>query len=77
MKDAGIDIRIFKLHSVQGATCSKAAAAGVIQLSKYWRQQIGPQKALSRSSIIEIWRGMTKKFGISVLASQGASNHTC
>ena len=29
MKDAGIDISIFKLHSVQGAACSKAAGAGV------------------------------------------------
>ena len=29
MKDAGIDISIFKSHSVQGAACSKAAGAGV------------------------------------------------
>jgi len=29
-KDAGIDISIFKPHSVWGATCSKAAGAGVM-----------------------------------------------
>ena len=29
MKDAGIDISIFKSHSVCGAACSKAAGAGV------------------------------------------------
>ena len=60
MKDAGIDISIFKSHSVRGATCSKAAAAGVT-IKQILEAADWSSEGTSRSSITEIWRGMTKQ----------------
>lgn len=39
----------------------------VLQPSRYWRLQIGPQKAPSRSFITGIWMGMTKRILAQVL----------
>ena len=77
MKDAGIDISIFKSHSVRGAVCSKAAGAGVtikqILEAAGWSSEGTFQKFYHRNL-----DGDDKtKFGTSVLASHGASNHTC
>ena len=77
MEDAGIDISIFKSHSVRGATCSKAAGAGVttkqILKAADWSSEGTFQKFYHR----DLERGDKTKFGTSVLSSQGASNHTC
>ena len=77
MKDAGIDISIFKSHSVRGAACSKAAGAGVttkqILEAADWSSEGTFQKFYHRNL-----DGDDKtKFGTSVLASHGVSNHTC
>ena len=76
MKDAGIDVSIFKSHSVRGATCSKAAGVGVttkqILEAADWSSEGTFQKFYHRNL-----DGSDKtKFGKSVLSSQGASNHT-
>ena len=77
MKDAGIDVGIFKSHSVRGAACSKAAGVGVttkqILEAADWSSEGTFQKFYHRNL-----DGDDKtKFGTSVLSSQGASNHTC
>ena len=77
MKDAGIDVNIFKSHSVRGASCSKAAGAGVttrqILEAADWSSEGTFQKFYHRNL-----DGYDKtKFGTSILSSQGASNHTC
>jgi len=77
MKDAGVDISIFKSHSVRGATCSKAAGVGVttrrILEAADWSSEGTFQKFYHRNL-----DGNDKtKFGTSVLSSLGASNHTC
>ena len=59
MSEAGIDVGIFKLHSIRGATCSKAAGQ-VLQLGKHWRQQIGPLKEPFNGFIKGKWRTMTE-----------------
>ena len=59
MSEAGIDVGIFKSHSVRGATCTKAAGVGVT-LGKYWMQQIGPLKTPFNGFITGKWRTMTE-----------------
>ena len=76
MEDAGIDISISKSHSVRGATCSKAAGAGVttkqILEAADWSSESTSQKFYQRRL-----EGDDKtKFSTSVLSSQGTSNHT-
>ena len=56
MCEAGIDISIFKSHSIRGATCSKKK---VSQPSKYWKQQIG-LRAPSSNFTTGNWMRMTK-----------------
>jgi len=56
MKDAGIDVSIILLEELPALK----QLVQVLQQRKYWRLQIGPQKALSRSFITGIWKGATK-----------------
>ena len=77
MKDAGIDISIFKSHSVRGTACSKAAGVGdttkQIQEAADWSLEGTFQKFYYRNL-----DGDDKtKFGTNILASHSASNHTC
>ena len=77
MKDPGINVGIFKSHSVRGAACSKAAGVGVttkqILEAADWSSEGTFQKFYHRN----LDGGNKTKFGTSILASQGASNHTC
>jgi len=56
MAEAGIDISIFKAHSVRGASCSTAVGAGVTTKML----QTGHQKAPSKDFIVKSLRKMTK-----------------
>jgi len=72
IKDASIDVGIFKSHSVRGATCSKAAGAGVttkqIQEAAGWSSEGTFKKFYHRN--LEGNDKINKCFGI-------PGNHTC
>ena len=75
MLEAGIDINIFKRHSVRGATCSKAAGMGVntkdILDAADWPSEGTFQRFYNRQN-----KG-SAAFGTAVLSSQDPSKSTC
>ena len=74
MKDAGINISIFKSLSVLGAPCSKAAGVWVTtKQAADWSSEGTFQKFYHRN----VNEDDKTKFGTSILSSRGASNHTC
>ena len=77
MCEEGIDISIFKSHSVRGVTCSKAAGAGVttkqILEAADWSSEGTFQQFYHR----KLDEDDKTRFGTTVLSSQDASNHTC
>lgn len=75
MAEAGIDINIFKPHSIRGAACSKAAGAGVtvkdILDAADWSSEGTFQRFYHRQEDGRV------TFGSAVLSSQGSSKSTC
>ena len=75
MAAAGIDISIFKPHSIRGASCSKAAGAGVtikdILDAADWSSEGTFQRFYHRQEDDRLI------FGSAVLSSQGSSKSTC
>ena len=77
MSEAGIDIGIFKPHSVRGATCSKAAGAGVTTKQILEAADWSSEGTFQRFYHRKVENDDRISFGTKVLSSQGASNHTC
>ena len=75
MLEAGIDINIFKPHSVRGATCSKAAGMGVTT------KDILDAADWSSEGTFQCFYNRQNKdsatFGITVLSSLDPSKSTC
>ena len=75
MLEAGIDINIFKPHSVRGATCSKAAGMGVttkdILDAADWSSEGTFQRFNNRQN------KDSAAFGTAVLSSLDPSKSTC
>ena len=59
MAEAGIDISIFTIHSVRGASCSTATGVG-LQPKIYYMLQTGPQRAPPKDFTAESLRKMTR-----------------
>ena len=77
MSEAGIDIGIFKPHSVRGATCSKAVGAGVTTKQILEAADWSSEGTFQRFYHRKVENDDRTSFGTKVLSSQGASNHTC
>ena len=60
MAEAGIDISIFKAHSVRGASCSTAMGTRIITKDILDAADCGHQKAPSKDFIVESLRRMTE-----------------
>ena len=77
MEEAGIDISIFKAHSVRGATCSTAAGAGVttkhILEAADWTSEGTFQQFYCRN----LKKDDKTTFSTAVLSSVSSSNNTC
>ena len=77
MEEAGIDISIFKAHSVRGASCSTAAGVGVttkdILDAADWSSEGTFQKFYCR----ELKKDDRTSFGTAILSSKTSSNNTC
>ena len=74
MADAGIDISIFKAHSIRGASCSTAAGVGVDILDAAdWSSEGTFQRFYCR----EFKKDDGTAFGSAVLSSKSSSNNTC
>ena len=77
MSEAGIDVGIFKSHSVRGATCSKAAGAGVTTKQILEAADWSSEGTFQRFYHRKVEKDDRTSFGTRVLSSHSASNHTC
>ena len=77
MSEAGIDIGIFKSHSVRGATCSKAIGADVTTKQILTAVDWSSEGTFQWFNHRKVENDDRTSFGTRVLSSQGASNHTC
>ena len=77
MEEAGIDISIFKAHSVRGAACSTAAGAGVTTKDILDAADWSSERTFQRFYYRELGSSDRSTFGSSVLSSHQASNNTC
>ena len=77
MAEAGVDISIFKAHSIRGASCSTAAGVGVttkdILDAADWSSEGTFQKFYCRV----LKKDDRTTFGTAVLSSESSSNNTC
>ena len=60
MAEAGIDISIFKAHSVRGASCSGYCCGAGVRPKISWMLQTGHQKAPSKDFTVGSLRRMTE-----------------
>ena len=77
MSETGIDVGIFKLHSVRGVTCSKAAGAGVTTKQILEAADWSSERTFQWFYHRKVENDDRTSFGTRVLSSHGASNHTC
>ena len=77
MAEAGIDISIFKAHSIRVASCSIAAGVGVttkdVLDAADWSSEVTFQRFYCR----ELKKDDITTFGSAVLSSKSSSNNTC
>ena len=77
MKEAGIDISIFKAHSVRGASCSSAVGAGVTTKDILDAADWSSEGTFQRFYCRDIDKDDRTVFGTAVLSSNSSSNNTC
>ena len=77
MEEAGIDISIFKAHSVRGASCSSAAGAGVTTKDILDAADWSSEGTFQRFYCRNLKGGHQTTFGTAVLSSHSSSNNTC
>ena len=77
MSEAGIDVGIFKSHSARGATCSKAAGAGVTTRQILEAADWSSEGTFQRFYHRKVENDDRTSFGTRALSSHSASNHTC
>ena len=77
MEEAGIDISIFKVHSVRGAGSSAAAGAGVTSKDILDAADWSSEGTFQRFYFRQLGMSDRSTFGSSVLSSHQASNNTC
>ena len=77
MEEAGIDISIFKAHSVRGAACSTATGAGVTTKDILDAVDWSSEGTFQRFYYRELGMSDRSTCGSSVLSSHQASNNTC
>ena len=77
MEEAGIDISIFKVHSVRGAANSAAAGAGVTSKDILDAADWSSEGTFQRFYFRQLGMSDRSTFGSSVLSSHHASNNTC
>ena len=70
MAEAGIDISIFKAHSIRGASCSTAAGAGVTTKDILDAADWSSEGTFQRYYCRELKRDDRTSFGSAVLSSQ-------
>ena len=77
MADAGIDISIFKAHSVRGASCITAAGVGVTTKNILDAADWSSEGTFQRFYCRELEKDDGTAFGSAILSSKPASNNTC
>ena len=77
MSDAGIDISIFKAHSIRGASCSSAVGAGVMTKDILDAADWSFKGTFQRFDRRELRKDDRTAFGTAVLSSRPSSNNTC
>ena len=77
MEEAGIDISIFKAHSVRGASCSSAAGAGVTTKDILDAADWSAEGTFQRFYCRNLKRNDKTTFGTAVLSADSSSNNTC
>jgi len=77
MAEAGIDISIFKAHSVRGASCSTAAGEGVTTKDILDAADWSSEGTFQRFYCRELKKDDRTAFGTAVLSSKSSSNNTC
>ena len=77
MEEAGIDISIFKAHSVRGASCSTAAGAGVTTKDILDAADWSSEGTFQRFYYRNLKKDDRTNFGTAVLSSKSSSNNTC
>ena len=77
MAEAGIDISIFKAHSVRGASCSTAVGAGVTTKDILDAADWSSEGTFQRFYCRELKKDDQTAFGTAVLSSGPSSNNTC
>ena len=77
MEEAGIDISLFKAHSVRGASCSTAAGAGVTTKDILDAADWSSEGTFQRFYCRNLKNNDRTTFGTTVLSSKGSSNNTC
>ena len=77
MVEAGIDISIFKAHSVRGASCSTAMGAGVTTKDILDAADWSSEGTCQRFYCREFNKDDQAAFGTAVLSSKPSSNDTC
>ena len=77
MAEAGIDISIFKAHSVRGASCSSAVGAGVTTKDILDAADWSSEGTFQRFYCRELKKDDQTTFGTAVLSSKPSSNNTC
>ena len=77
MAEAGIDISIFKAHSIRGSSCSTAAGVGVRSKDILDAADWSSEGTFQRSYCRDLKKDGGTAFGSAVLSSQTSSNDTC
>ena len=77
MEEAGIDISIFKVHSVRGASCSSAAGAGVTTKDILDAADWSSEGTFQRFYCRNLKGDDQTTFGTAVLSSHSSSNNSC
>ena len=77
MEEAGIDISIFKAHSVRGAACSLAAGVGITTKDILDAADWSLGGTFQRFYYRELGMSDRSTFGSSVLSSHQVSYNTC
>ena len=75
--DAGIDISIFKAHSIRGASCSSAVGAGVTTKDILDAADWSSEGIFQRFYRRELRKDDRTAFGTAVLSFRPSSNNTC
>jgi len=77
MAEAGIDISIFKVHSIRGPSCSTAAGVGVTIKDILDAADWSSEGTFQRFYCRELKKDDRTSFGTVVLSSKSYSNNTC